>query len=372
MKQLFFKIICLATIILFADISVVYAQQENNEDVRRHVRYAETALKKGDFNDALENYKEALKLAPQWAPLYKSIAFVYENLETTDNLNSAISSYKRYLELTPNANDARSVQDKIYDLEYLLKKQIKQEAILDDLSGQWVAIDNIEIFDGEDFPNSYKFMSDFIFDIKEVQKTGKYRVTIQKAGSRYYSDGIIEKTINITPAKDNSFTFTFADATVHTPKSGGYDLVRFIGGVAGSALGADWVGDLTNIAVGAVQEADLPSNTQTAYTFALKYEDGKLVGLLNIRGKFSNPEKQLTTQDRLVEITFMKNDQKLDDTLKNIFDSKPDIIKNGKDKYGKKLSDKEIANKLYALDADLGKRIIVQIIGKQQVGYYLV
>jgi tetratricopeptide (TPR) repeat protein len=355
--ECFKTIICLAVFTWFAGIGAANAQQDNIEEMRRHIRYAQTAYNRSEYPNALAEYQEALKLAPNYPELYKAIGDVYEKLATSDDLRAAITHYKFYVELAPNASDVRQIQDKIYDLEYVLKQQKKQEVILDDLSGEWVAIDNIEVYKIE-YDGKIQFDSDFVFQITEIQKTGKYRIEMLPSGNRYYSDNLIEKTVNIVPAKDNSFTFTFADAVAHTPKSSNYDMGRLLGRMIGTATKSNWVGDMTDIAINAAQESDLPSNTQTAYTFALKYDEGRLVGMVNIIGKFSDPTKQQTTGNKLYEITFVKKDDKFREMLNSTLNSEPEIInaKTFKDKWGKKLSNKEIANRLYSFNPQLGKK----------------
>ncbi|MDR1526590.1 MAG: tetratricopeptide repeat protein [Dysgonamonadaceae bacterium] len=363
MQTKYFKsIICLAAFVWVTGIASIFAQQKNNdEELRRHIRYAQTAYNSGEYQDALDEYNEALKLAPQYPELYKAIGAVYEKLATTAHLESAITSYNRYIELAPDAPDVRQMKDKIYDLEYIIKKQREQDIILDDLSGEWVAIDNIEVSKIED-DGRIGFFSDFVFKITETssageQKTGKFQIEMLEPGNRYYSANLIEKKINIVPAKNNSFTFTFADAVVHTPKSGGYNTGRFLGRILGSTTGADWLGELSDIAISTMQESDLPSNTQTAYAFALKYDKGKLVGSVNIVGKFADPTRQQTTANEVYKITFVKKDDKLRELLRATLDDKPEVINTNtrKDKWGNKLSDKEIAKRLYSFNPQLGK-----------------
>ncbi|MDR1170193.1 MAG: tetratricopeptide repeat protein [Prevotellaceae bacterium] len=366
-KSIFKPIVCLVAFMWLAGVAQTYAQQNDGEELRRHIRYAKTAYDRGEYPNALREYREALKLAPNYPELYKAIGDVHEKLATAADLNAAITHYKRYLELAPNAGDARQIKDKIYDLEYIETEQVKQDRILDDLSGEWVAVDNIGISKIEK-DGKIKFLSDFIFQITEIQKTGKYRISMKSEGSRYYNANLIEKTVNIVPAKDNSFTFIFADATAYTPTSGKYDLARGAGNALGAAVKSDLVSILTDAIISAAQESDLPSNTQTSYTFALKYEEGKLVGLVNIVGKYADATRQQTTGNEMYEITFMKKDDGFNELLLFMIDDKPNVIadlkapavtKNStkfKDKWGKRLSQKEIASKLYAFDPQLGKK----------------
>jgi tetratricopeptide (TPR) repeat protein len=375
-NQIFKPVICLAALMCIAGAAQTYAQQQDGEEMRRYIRYAQTAYSRGEFSNALKEYQEALKLSPNYPELYKAIGDVYEKLATTADLNAAITHYKRYLDLAPDAADARQIRDKIYDLEYLSNEQGKQDRILDDLSGEWVAINNLKVTKIDETKNTSKknpknslieektddetmqFTSDVIFQIVEIQKTGRYSVTMKPEGSRFYSANLIEKTVHIVPAKNNAFTFVFADATIYTPSAVGYDTERLLGSMFGTATGKDWVGSLTEISITARQESDLPSNTQTAYTFALRYEDGILVGLINVVGKYADPTRQQTTGNETYEITFVKRDDNFNELLRTVFDTQPDVIdsKTFKDKWGKKLSDKEIAGKLSALDPQLGKQ----------------
>lgn len=361
--------ICLVTFICIAGINVSNAQQPNNaEEVRKHIIKAQTAYKDGDYNDALDEYKMALKLAPSYNELYKAIGDVYEKLGTTADITSAIEYFKRYLEFSPDASDVRTVQDKIYSLEYQAKKSGIKDKIMDDINGVWVATDNIEILNKNAKTGAISWMANFIFQFTEIQKTGTYRVTMLEQGSRYYSENLIEKTVNIVPAKDNSFTFTFADAKPYMPNQGTYSGMRLLGNVLGQAVGSSLVSDLTNVVTDAVQSVDLPSNTQTAYTFALKYDNGKLVGLVNIVEKFSDPNRQQTTGNELYEIIFVKRDENFFETdFHDAIESAPDIIRqnaSGKyrmDKWGNNLSKKDIGNIIYSNNPELGKRYIKRV-----------
>ena len=144
------------------------------------------------------------------------------------------------------------------------------------------------------------YLADFVFEISEIQKTGKYRVTIQKAGSRYYRETIIDKTVNIIPQKDASFNFTIVDAQIHTPNQGGYAGARgAIGILQNFGIIPAWLGQAGHVAVDIAQSNDLPNNTQTAYIFALRYIDGELKGLVNVVQKFANPNQQRTLENGL-------------------------------------------------------------------------
>jgi len=302
------KKITLAICFLTA-VCVAKPQQTNNrEEVRKYRIQAQAAYSDGDFEEALADYKKAQNLDPQNPEFFKAIGDVYEKLGGTGNLMEAKASYERYLELAPKAADGREIQDRVYVLERQIGKSQKTDDFLNDLSGTWVAMDNLTV-------GVFYYTADFVFEISRFQQTDTYRVTIIPKGSRYYSEGIIDKTVNIVPQKDQSFNFTFADAQVHTPNQGKYSALRLGAEVAGALSGKSWVSDATNVAIDMKQSNDLPSNTQTAYIFALKYIDGNLKGLVNVVQKYADPTQQRTLKDGLYEITFLKRD---DEKFKSI------------------------------------------------------
>ncbi|MBC7362416.1 MAG: tetratricopeptide repeat protein [Candidatus Aminicenantes bacterium] len=90
-----------------------------SEEARRFVMRAEMANKEGKFEDALKEYREALKFAPFFPQLYKAIALTYEPLK---DYRQAIRNMNIYLELYPDAPDAREAKDQIYKWEYMIEK----------------------------------------------------------------------------------------------------------------------------------------------------------------------------------------------------------------------------------------------------------
>jgi tetratricopeptide (TPR) repeat protein len=274
-----------------------FAQNQNSvEEVKRLIIRGKTAYSMGNYEDALSEYKKAQSFVPDFPDLYKVIADVYEKKGSNDDLKSALVHYSEYLRLSPNATDRDAVLEKIASLEYRYEKQAEQTKIMDDLSGIWVS--NLVLKSDERKPY-------VILEIKEIQKTGKYRVTVLPE-SGFYKASLIEKTVNIIPTKDNSFRFILADAQAYTPSGSTYDFLRL--GV--SALGGgDLVQGLAQTTINAVQASDLPSNTQTAYDFKLKYTDGKLDGLLNVLQKQAKANENNTTQDEIYGIIFRKDNR---------------------------------------------------------------
>jgi tetratricopeptide (TPR) repeat protein len=362
---MFFKTAVFLTVFMwFGSMCNVHAQQPVNvEDVERYIVRAQSAYERGDFNKALAEYKEAQKLVPQYPEVYKAIGGVYEKLGGTANLTEAIASYNQYLKLAPQADDFNAVQKRVWELEEFSEETAKQDVILDDLSGEWASIDNVQILETDTKTGNITWITDCILKIEEVGKTGKFRITILQEGSRLYSESIIDKTVDITFDQDNFFSFTFADVRVHTPNQGGYEWLRLGGRVVGELAGAsDIVQDMVQTSITSAQLNDLPNSTQTAYIFKLKYIEGKLKGMINIVGKFTDQSKQQTTKNELREITFTKkSSEKFGEEFQAAIENMPDVISINRkgfffNKFGEKIPGKEVYNRLNLVNPDFGKR----------------
>ena len=102
------------------------------EEAMRHYNRAlaavETAKSSEDYEDAIKEYEEATQAAPEWADPYYGMGLVQEK---AGKYRDAVASLKKYLELDPDAADARAVKDRIYQLEYKAEQEITRDEALD-------------------------------------------------------------------------------------------------------------------------------------------------------------------------------------------------------------------------------------------------
>ena len=84
------------------------------EAARRFQVQAQGAVQDKDYLAAADLYGEAIGVAPWWPEGHFNRALV---LAETGEIADAITEMRRYLELAPDASDARAAQDKSYDWE---------------------------------------------------------------------------------------------------------------------------------------------------------------------------------------------------------------------------------------------------------------
>ncbi len=89
------------------------------EESRKYALRAEVMTKEGKFDEAVKEYKEAIKIAPFYPLLYRAIALNYAELK---DYKKAIENMNTYIELYPDAFDVREAKDEIYKWEFMMEK----------------------------------------------------------------------------------------------------------------------------------------------------------------------------------------------------------------------------------------------------------
>lgn len=119
------------------------------EEARHHFVMATALQKKASGDDgyklAVEEYRQALLIAPWWPEAYYNLGVV---LESSKSYDAAIDALKLYLATKPKEADAREAQDKIYIIEAAAKlvqaeartkdeEKSRKEAVYEQFKGKW-------------------------------------------------------------------------------------------------------------------------------------------------------------------------------------------------------------------------------------------
>lgn len=122
-----------SALVLFAALAG-QARADVLADARKHMLRGTAAIESAkteeELGEAAEEFQKATEIAPSLAAAWYNLGAVQAKL---DRLQDAMNSYKRYLALAPNAEDARRVADEITKLEYRLEKA----ELFKNKSGQW-------------------------------------------------------------------------------------------------------------------------------------------------------------------------------------------------------------------------------------------
>ncbi|MDR1348945.1 MAG: tetratricopeptide repeat protein [Prevotellaceae bacterium] len=130
-------------ILLIAAFSSQLSAQDCSQDENfvRFMTRGKAALKAAqkleDYKLAAGEFKKALEYDAKCADIYEQLAVCYEQMGELDpgNYRQAINYLNTYLSLRPDAPNKQEIQEKVYELEFLLEKA--GGISLDNLIGKW-------------------------------------------------------------------------------------------------------------------------------------------------------------------------------------------------------------------------------------------
>jgi tetratricopeptide (TPR) repeat protein len=129
---------------LLVNLAVSAFSQNISEEAHRHfdrgIAAVETATATDDYESAIREFEQAVKLAPNWADAYYNLGMVQEKVEKFDE---AIQNLRHYLRLSPEAADAEAVKTLVNKLEYKRDKANRGKEIIAALTApgklRWVS-----------------------------------------------------------------------------------------------------------------------------------------------------------------------------------------------------------------------------------------
>jgi tetratricopeptide (TPR) repeat protein len=96
-----------------------------SEEQRKFIVQAKVANQQKDYTTAIDLYKKAIELDPVSNPgVYFNAALLYAQMQ---KFNNAIFIMKQYLMFEPESQEARIAQDKIYEWEFMMKKNRSED-----------------------------------------------------------------------------------------------------------------------------------------------------------------------------------------------------------------------------------------------------
>ena len=213
------NLLCFTGILLFA-ITTTYAQDCNlDENVRSYFVRANAAIeeakKDADYLNAAEEFKKALRYAPDCPDIYYNIGRCYEKSASSGLLKDrgsyleAINYYKKYLELKPAAQDKQTVQNRIYEMEYKIEKLNEQ------MISNMLAVDGRSVF-----MNGKKLNKDEVRSIMtntEALRLYNKGISKNKTGNFWLGTGVFLIAIGIGGIVDLSLAGEYSAGEIIGP-----------------------------------------------------------------------------------------------------------------------------------------------------------
>lgn len=92
---------------------------ELSEEARKYALRGDVMTEEGNFEEAAKEYRKAVQSAPYIAKLYFNTAMIYGEFK---GYAQAVRYMKTYLQLAPEAPNARAAKDQIYKWEFMAEK----------------------------------------------------------------------------------------------------------------------------------------------------------------------------------------------------------------------------------------------------------
>ncbi len=257
------KTILTATLLCAA--ALAFAQNATqSEEYMRNMAIGNKALEMGRTQDAINSYKELIRISPSSPDPYLILGNIYaRNEKDAESVELAIYYYKLYLEADPQAGNASQIKTRIYELEYVQKDAVKAQALQKSLAGKWASC-LLTNGDGQDF---------VIFDFSEIQ--GKIRVAVDP--STIVGSKGLSSRVAYAERSGEEFTFSFTEDKTYVPSQANYDMMRsLLDGMPGMSYGSSLGKSIGQSAISAMQEGDVTRNTKRVYQFYLRESDGEI------------------------------------------------------------------------------------------------
>ena len=127
------KVVCLLAVLAVGALLLAAANAGAvSEDARRHMARGQAAVEMAkspaEYDSAISEFQAAARIEPNWPDPYYNLGLAQEK---SGKLREAAASYKKYLQLAPNAPDAAKIQEQIYKLEYKAEQILTVPEIID-------------------------------------------------------------------------------------------------------------------------------------------------------------------------------------------------------------------------------------------------
>jgi len=125
---------------------------EISKDAKRYMFRGQAALEDAKdvngFKDAVREFKKSVQLAPGWGDAWYNLGVAQEKAGA---YAEALQSFKKYLQLNPNAADSNDVEARMFKLEYRAEKSNieRMKIAKPKLDGVWRVCNNPSCYTGK-------------------------------------------------------------------------------------------------------------------------------------------------------------------------------------------------------------------------------
>lgn len=296
------NLLLLLTIMTFM---VVFSQAQSldSDKIARHLNRAEVCIEMNYIDDAIKEYDEIVKIAPNWPNTYMYLGNTYSLKDDDASLKKAMEYYKKFLQLTDDQELYYEAQDKLSRIEMMAEIKVKEEKKLENLIGTWRS--NIY--------NKYTGQPWFVVEISKTAIPNKYQIILSPKSMMY--DNIIN-TKAYSDIINDKITWSYSFQDTYIPSQSKYNAAgAAVNLLFGSGSVASTVG---NVLVEGARESDHGYTNIIDFDFIANVNmkndgyslicTGYLEGSCQMKGEHHQAGRSTIELDTVRKCDFLKGD----------------------------------------------------------------
>lgn len=299
----------LLTILLFV---VVFVQGQNLDatKIARHLNRADVCIEMNYIDDAIKEYNEIVKIAPDWPNIYMYLANTYALKGDETSLAKAMENYRKFMQMTDDKELYYEAQNKLSRIEMMTEIKAKEQEKEENLVGSWRTV----------LHNRYTGQPFFIFDIAKTPVPNKYQIIVSPKSLMYNN---LINTKAYAEIIDGKLDFSYTFQETYIPSQSLYNAA---GATVNYLFGNSIAGAVGGVLVEAVREGDVGYTNIMDFGFITdanvkndyykEFCDGYLESSCHMKGEHHQAGNSNVELDTIYKCNLLKGDELFPVTVK--------------------------------------------------------
>lgn len=194
----------------FVIVMSLKAQNFDTEKVLRHLNRAEVCIEMNKIDDAIKEYQEIVKIAPNWSNVYMYLGNSYSLKDDDISLSKSIEYYNKFLQMTDDQELYIEAKDRLSRVEMVRELKAKETENMENLVGTWKT----------SFHDKYTGKPWFVFKITKTPNPNKFQISLSSQSMMY---GKLVNSKDYSEIIDGNMNWTYTFQESYIPSQAKYN-----------------------------------------------------------------------------------------------------------------------------------------------------
>ena len=288
----------------FVIVMSLKAQNFDTEKVLRHLNRAEVCIEMNKIDDAIKEYQEIVKIAPNWSNVYMYLGNSYSLKDDDISLSKSIEYYNKFLQMTDDQELYIEAKDRLSRVEMVRELKAKETKRHAQLLGTWKT----------SLHDKYTGRPWFIINITKTPIQNQYQITLSPKSFMYNN---IINTKAYSEIIDDEITWMITYLETYIPSQVKHNARgMLLNMLAGDNNVAAAVASVVNESIREsdvgytdINEFRFGCNVNTLYADNKKFSIGYMSGFCSLKGEHHENGKNQVIVDSVFHCDFIKGDE---------------------------------------------------------------